>query len=127
MSRRPLRIVIAGGGTGGHVLPAIAVVDEFASRAVDVDWFWIGGRDGVESEAAKNAGIPFSAVPVGKLRRYADLQTVTDAVRIPVGVVSAWRLLRWFRPDLVFSTGGFVSVPTVMAAARQIPVLTHEQ
>ena len=127
MESRPLRLVIAGGGTGGHVLPAIAVIDELRRRNLNLDPLWIGSRDGVEHERASRAGIPFRAIQTGKLRRYVSLQTVTDAVRLPVGTVQAWRILRSFRPDVVFSTGGFVSVPTVVAAARIAPILTHEQ
>ena len=124
---RPLRIIIAGGGTGGHVLPAIAVIEELRQRQIAFDPLWIGGANGVERQEAEKAGIPFRAVPVGKLRRYADLRTAADALRIPAGVVRSWAIVRAFRPDVIFSTGGFVSVPTVVAGARRAPVLTHEQ
>jgi len=124
---KPFRIIIAGGGTGGHVLPAIAVIEELRRRELAFEPLWIGGRTGVEREAAERAGIVFRSVPVGKLRRYADFRTVTDAARIPVGVVRSWTIVRSFRPDVIFSTGGFVSVPTVVAGARRAPVLTHEQ
>lgn len=121
------RIVIGGGGTGGHVLPALAVHEELKRLDRLGDILWIGGSTGVEREAATGAGIPFRAIPTGKLRRYLSPHTVLDAARIPVGVVAAWSILRDFRPDVVLSTGGFVSVPTVIAAARQAPILTHEQ
>ncbi len=127
MESRPLRLVIAGGGTGGHVLPAIAVVDELRRRTLPLDLLWIGSRDGIERERASQADIPFRAIQTGKLRRYFSVQTVTDAVRLPVGTGQAWRILRSYRPEVVFSTGGFVSVPTVAAAARIAPILTHEQ
>ena len=120
-------MVITGGGTGGHVLPAIAVVEELRRRNLDLDLLWIGSRDGIERDRAEGADIPFRAIQTGKLRRYLDFQTVTDAARLPIGTVQAWRILRSFRPDVVFSTGGFVSVPTVAAAARIAPILTHEQ
>ncbi len=122
-----MRIVIAGGGTGGHCLPALAVIEEFKKREIETDWLWIGSGAGVEAEAAKRAGIPFQAIQTGKLRRYFSLKTVSDAARIPVGSVQAWNSLRNFRPDIVFSTGGFVSVPTVFAARRRAPIITHEQ
>lgn len=124
---RPVRLVIAGGGTGGHVLPAVSVVEEFARRGTSVEYLWIGSRNGVERAAAERLGIDYAAVSTGKLRRYVDRQTLADAVRIPAGVVQAWRRVRAFEPDVVFSTGGFVSVPTVIAASRAAPVLTHEQ
>lgn len=127
MTDRPLRLVIAGGGTGGHVLPALAVVEELRRRDRLDDLLWIGSVDGVEVESAAHAGIPFRSIPTGKLRRYLSARTALDAARIPLGVAQAWRHVRTFRPSVVFSTGGFVSVPTVAAAARQAPILTHEQ
>jgi UDP-N-acetylglucosamine--N-acetylmuramyl-(pentapeptide) pyrophosphoryl-undecaprenol N-acetylglucosamine transferase len=124
---RPLRLVVAGGGTGGHVLPAIAVIAELQRRNAITDLLWIGSVDGLEREAAQRAGIPFASIPTGKLRRYLSLRNVLDAVRVPLGVAASRRLLRRFHPDVVFSTGGFVSVPTVAAAVGVAPVLTHEQ
>ena len=124
---RHIRLVIAGGGTGGHVLPALAVVDELRRRSKIDEIIWIGSEDGVERSAASNAGIPFVPIPTGKLRRYLSLRNVTDAVRVPLGIVAARRALRRFRPHIVLSTGGFVSVPTVIAAVGIAPVVTHEQ
>ena len=125
--RRPLRIVIAGGGTGGHVLPAISVHQELQRRGIAVDCLWIGSRSGVESAEAERAGIPFVTVQTGKFRRYIDPKTIPDLVRIPIGAVQAATHLARFRPDVVFSTGGFVSVPTVLATRLFAPALTHEQ
>jgi UDP-N-acetylglucosamine--N-acetylmuramyl-(pentapeptide) pyrophosphoryl-undecaprenol N-acetylglucosamine transferase len=126
-SMRRARLVIAGGGTGGHVLPAIAVIEELRRRDAVGDLLWIGSETGVEGDAARDAGIPFATIPTGKLRRYFSLQTSVDALRVPLGVVQARRRLRQFQPDVVFSSGGFVSVPTVLAARGVAPVLTHEQ
>ncbi len=122
-----LRLAITGGGTGGHVLPALAVVEELRHRDALADLVWIGSRDGVERQAAQDAGIPFIGIPTGKLRRYLSLRNFTDAARVPLGVLSARRALAAFRPDVVLSTGGFVSVPAVVAARGIAPVLTHEQ
>ncbi|MCA9880129.1 MAG: undecaprenyldiphospho-muramoylpentapeptide beta-N-acetylglucosaminyltransferase [Thermomicrobiales bacterium] len=126
-SRQHVRLVIAGGGTGGHVLPAFAVLGEFRQRGVLADVTWIGSSDGHERQAARDAGIPFVAIPTGKLRRYLSLQNLTDAGRIPLGVVAARRALGKAKPQVVLSTGGFVSVPTVIAARGVAPVVTHEQ
>ena len=123
----PIRLVIAGGGTGGHVLPAVAVVEELRRRERVGELLWIGSADGVEGDVANRAGIPFRSVPTGKLRRYFSLRTALDTARVPVGIGHAWLILRAFDPSVVFSTGGFVSVPTVVAAARNAPILTHEQ
>jgi UDP-N-acetylglucosamine--N-acetylmuramyl-(pentapeptide) pyrophosphoryl-undecaprenol N-acetylglucosamine transferase len=126
-SDRPLRIVIAGGGTGGHVSPGVAVIEELRSRLA-IETHWIGSSRGYEHETAEQLSIQFHAVQVGKLRRYASFSTLIDAGRIPVGVVQAWRHLRAIRPDLIFSTGGYVSSPVVFAGRLlRIPSMTHEQ
>jgi UDP-N-acetylglucosamine--N-acetylmuramyl-(pentapeptide) pyrophosphoryl-undecaprenol N-acetylglucosamine transferase len=122
-----IRVAITGGGTGGHVSPALAVVDELRQRGRLRDALWIGSHDGLEGAAAAEAQIPFVAIPTGKLRRYLSLRNLTDAARVPLGMIAARGALRAFRPDVIFSTGGFVSVPTVVAARGIAPVLTHEQ
>lgn len=122
-----MRVVIAGGGTGGHTSAGLAVAA--ALRAAQVDVHWIGSRHGIEAKRVPEAGLPFHAIPVGKLRRYWDWQNVPDlAVRAPVGVARAWRLLRRLRPALLFATGGFVALPPALAArALSIPIVIHEQ
>ncbi|MCO5177926.1 MAG: undecaprenyldiphospho-muramoylpentapeptide beta-N-acetylglucosaminyltransferase [Thermomicrobiales bacterium] len=126
-SANALRLIIAGGGTGGHVSPAVAVAQELQRRR-STEILWIGSGAAVERDAAAAIGATFATVKTGKLRRYLSLQTPLDAMRIPVGVVQAWRLLAKWRDAVVVSTGGFVSVPTVVAARmRGIPTLTHEQ
>jgi UDP-N-acetylglucosamine--N-acetylmuramyl-(pentapeptide) pyrophosphoryl-undecaprenol N-acetylglucosamine transferase len=121
------RLIIAGGGTGGHVLPAVAVIEELRRRDIDLEVLWVGSHGGVERAIAKDQGIPFVAIQTGKLRRYASLKTVSDAFRIPVGIIQAWRYVRTFKPDVIYSTGGAVSVPTALGGSRIAPVLTHEQ
>jgi UDP-N-acetylglucosamine--N-acetylmuramyl-(pentapeptide) pyrophosphoryl-undecaprenol N-acetylglucosamine transferase len=123
----PLRVVIAGGGTGGHISPAIAVADRLRER-MPVELHWIGSSGGFERDAARAHDIPFYHVRTGKLRRYIARATVVDAVRVPAGVVESFKLLKTLEPDVVFSTGGFVSTPTVVASRLcGIPSLTHEQ
>ncbi len=127
MAASTLKLVIASGGTGGHTSPVIAVLNTLRERG-PVDATWIGGTWGIERDVANRAGVPFVAIPTGKLRRYLSWQTPVDAVRIPLGFMQAYRHLRRLRPAVVFSTGGYVAVPTALAAARLgIPVLTHEQ
>ncbi len=126
-SNRSIRIVIAGGGTGGHVLPALSVIEELERRGVQMELLWIGSKNGVEGSEARAKGIPFRAVSTGKFRRYPDFKTITDAVRVPLGVPQAWWILRSFRPDVIFSTGGYVSTPSVVGGTRMAPVLSHEQ
>jgi UDP-N-acetylglucosamine--N-acetylmuramyl-(pentapeptide) pyrophosphoryl-undecaprenol N-acetylglucosamine transferase len=122
-----VRVVIAGGGTGGHTSPGLAVAARL--RAVGVDVHWIGSRRGIEARRVPEAGLPFHAIPVGKLRRYWDWQNVPDlAVRAPAGLAQAWRLLRRLKPDLLLATGGFVALPPALAARTlRIPVVVHEQ
>jgi UDP-N-acetylglucosamine--N-acetylmuramyl-(pentapeptide) pyrophosphoryl-undecaprenol N-acetylglucosamine transferase len=108
-------------------LPALAVVDELRRRGSVAELIWIGSSEGVERPAAEQSGIRFVAIPTGKLRRYLSLRNFTDAARVPLGVLAARRALAAFRPDVVLSTGGFVSVPAVVAARGIAPVLTHEQ
>ncbi len=129
------RILVTGGGTGGHVQPALAVVAELRARRPDIELLYVGSALGIEARLAREAGVEFRAVSVGKLRRssrgVAGLLTAknaVDAMRVPVGVVQSISAVRSFRPDAVLGTGGFVSVPTIVAAGLlKVPVLTHEQ
>jgi UDP-N-acetylglucosamine--N-acetylmuramyl-(pentapeptide) pyrophosphoryl-undecaprenol N-acetylglucosamine transferase len=125
--RSPLKVVIAGGGTGGHISPAIAVAHELRRRG-PVELYWIGSHSGFERDAAREDHIPFFAVRTGKLRRYLARETLVDAFRVPIGVIEARRVLKAIRPDVIFSTGGFVSTPTVIAGRTLgISSITHEQ
>lgn len=127
MVNNALRIVIAAGGTGGHIQPAVATLQALRQR-IPVEPLWIGSHTGFEADAAAAEGVPFRRIATGKLRRYVSLHTPVDALRIPLGILQALRILRAARPDVVFSTGGFVSVPTVVAARLlKIPTLSHEQ
>ena len=119
-------IVFTGGGTGGHVYPGLAVLsalpEKDRQRVV-----WIGSRHGVERGIVSDAGVPFWGIPAGKLRRYFDWQNLWDVIRVFAGVHAAWRLLGRLGVSVVFSKGGYVAVPVVVAAwLRGIPVLIHE-
>ncbi len=106
------------------MLPNLAIADAISR---DTKVFYIGSRDGLEADLVKRAGIPFEYISVGKFRRYFDLRNFFDLFRIPVGIIQAWWKLGRIKPQLVFSKGGFVSFPVVVAAKlRGIPVLTHE-
>jgi UDP-N-acetylglucosamine--N-acetylmuramyl-(pentapeptide) pyrophosphoryl-undecaprenol N-acetylglucosamine transferase len=127
-STNAMRVVITGGGTGGHTSAGLAVASALRARGV-ADLHWIGSRGGVDARRVPEAGIAFHPVPAGKLRRYLDWQNLSDVTfRVPAGLVQSWRLLRRLRPSLVFATGGFVSLaPALAARALQIPVIVHEQ
>ena len=119
--------VIAGGGTGGHTSPGLAVAATLRARGHRC--IWIGSRDGVEARRVPAAGLEYVAIRAGKLRRYWDRRNVSDLlVDVPGGVVSAWQALGRLRPRAVFGTGGFVALPVILAAAmRRIPSVIHEQ
>ena len=122
-----MTVIIAGGGTGGHTSPGLAVAARLRERGVE--HAWIGSRDGVEARRAVEEGIAYHPIATGKLRRYWAWRNVTDlAVNVPAGVVSAHSLLRRLRPRVVLATGGFVALPVVLAAAvARVPVVIHEQ
>ena len=119
-------IVFTGGGTAGHVFPALAVIDELAPR-----WrgrvVWIGSSSGMEREILRRRAIPYYGIPTGKLRRYFSLANLLDLFRVLFGFFASLAVLSRERPRLVFSKGGYVTVPP-LAAARLlgIPSFTHE-
>ena len=124
---RTVRILVTGGGSGGHVTPALATVEAIAALAErEGSWqpafLYVGGHAGVERQMARAAGLPFTATATGKLRRSQRLlghfswRNFLDALRLPWGVVQALVTTLRFRPHVVLSTGGFVCVPPVLAA-----------
>ena len=133
-----VKILVTGGGTGGHVTPALAVIQAVQAQAVGAGWTpefrYVGSRHGVEQGLVEALGIPFAGVQSGKLRRAATvrglltLKNLSDALRVPVGISQAIGEVRRFAPDVVLATGGYVSVPPVVAAGLlRRPVLIHEQ
>ena len=121
------KIVFTGGGTGGHIFPGLAVVDELRRINGARDIAWIGSSSGIDRSIVEGHGITFYGIPTGKLRRYASWRNLTDMFRILAGFFAALRLLSKLKPTLVFSKGGFVSVPPCFAArVLGIPVITHE-
>ena len=119
------KIVLTGGGTAGHVTPNIALLAGLKERGYEVSY--IGSYEGIEKDLIKAQGIPYYGISSGKLRRYFDLQNFTDPARVLKGIREAGSLMRSIAPDIVFSKGGYVSVPVVLAAhRRKIPVIIHE-
>lgn len=117
------KIILTGGGTGGHVVPALALVESLKKENYDIHY--IGSKKGIEVELVK--GLPYYPISTGKLRRYLDLENVTDLLRTVKGVGEAVGLMRKIKPHVVFSKGGFVSVPVVIAAKLcRVPVVVHE-
>ena len=119
------RIILTGGGTAGHVTPNIALLPRLKDAGYEV--FYIGSVDGMEKKLIEAQGIPYYGIATGKLRRYFDLKNFTDPFRVIKGFTQAMHLMKQLKPDVVFSKGGFVSVPVVIAAGRKhIPVICHE-
>lgn len=138
VAAREVRVLVTGGGTGGHVTPALAVVQTLREMAQGADWqpvfLYVGSLGGVEAEMARAAGLDFVGVQSGKLRRAKNplrlisRRNLADMARVPVGIGQALAAVRRFRPDVVLATGGYVSVPPVIAAGlMHIPALIHEQ
>lgn len=119
------KIVLTGGGTAGHVTPNIALLPRLRELGYEISY--IGSYDGIEKKLIGDFGIPYKGISTGKLRRYFDLKNLSDPARVIKGFFEARSALLKIRPDVVFSKGGFVSVPVVQAAkVLKIPVICHE-
>ncbi len=121
----PKKIVLTGGGTAGHVSPNIALLPYLREAGYEISY--IGSKNGIEKSLIADFGLPYVGISTGKLRRYFDVKNFTDPFRVLHGFREARRFLKKNRPDVVFSKGGFVSVPVVHAAASlRIPCVIHE-
>lgn len=119
------KIVLTGGGTAGHVTPNIALIPRLTELGYDISY--IGSYDGIEKKLIADYDIPYWGVSTGKFRRYLDVKNLTDPFRVIKGIGEAKEALKEIGPDIVFSKGGFVSVPVVRAAhSLKIPVICHE-
>ena len=119
------RIILTGGGTAGHVTPNMALMPELKKHGYDIQY--IGSYDGMEKKLIEDMGIPYHGISSGKLRRYFSVQNFTDPFRVLKGFREAHKLIRQLKPDVIFSKGGFVSVPVVLAGKRcKVPVIIHE-
>jgi len=126
-------VAFAGGGSGGHIYPGLAVAEALDGRLAAAfpegksRLLWIGSRSGMDRGIVERAGMDFRGIPAGRLRRYFTLRTLPDAFRVLAGFFAARAVLKKEKPDLLFSKGGFVSVPPCAAAASLgIPVFAHE-
>ncbi len=119
------KIILTGGGTAGHVTPNLALIPSLRENGFDITY--VGSRDSIEKDLAEKAGLPFYGISTGKLRRYFSLKNFSDPFRVIAGMSQARKILKKIKPDVIFSKGGFVSVPVVQAASRlHIPVVLHE-
>jgi len=130
-----MKFVITGGGTGGHLTPALAVVDAIQRTDASVEILFIGSATGLEAEIVPNRGIAYKSIATGKLRRSSrgllGMLTITnlrDMLAVPKGLIDAYRILKAYKPDAILSTGGYVAVPASIAAwLLRIPLVIHEQ
>jgi UDP-N-acetylglucosamine--N-acetylmuramyl-(pentapeptide) pyrophosphoryl-undecaprenol N-acetylglucosamine transferase len=119
------KIVMTGGGTAGHVTPNIALMPALKEAGYEITY--IGSYQGMEKGLIEAQGIPYFGISSGKLRRYFDLKNFSDPFKVLKGYGEAVRLMKQIRPDIVFSKGGFVSVPVVLAAKHcHVPAIIHE-
>lgn len=139
-----MRLVLSGGGTGGHIIPNIALIHELRERfsagktsapvtaaeageKPELELLYIGGRNGMEQAMIAEIGVPFVAITCGKLRRYFSWKNFVDFFKVPVGIIQSLAILLKFRPDVIFCKGGFVSFPVAVAGwILRIPVVLHE-
>ncbi|MFC5467165.1 undecaprenyldiphospho-muramoylpentapeptide beta-N-acetylglucosaminyltransferase [Cohnella suwonensis] len=123
-----MRVVLTGGGTGGHIYPALAIGREISEREPGSSTLYIGSGRGLEGRIVPEQGIPFEAVEITGFRRSLSLENVRTVLRFMKGVKRSKELLRAFKPDVVVGTGGYVCGPVVYAASKLgIPTLIHEQ
>ncbi len=136
--RRDLRLIVTGGGTGGHTYPALTAVRTLQARLAtagrSLEVLWVGTDGGLESRVAAAEAIAFDKVVTGKIRRSANPlklvspANVRDMIRVPLGIAQAYRIVRSFRPDVVLATGGYVAVPVGVASRLcRRPLVIHEQ
>ena len=119
------KIVMTGGGTAGHVTPNIALMPALQEAGYEIEY--IGSYNGMEKGLIEACNIPYHGIASGKLRRYFDIKNLSDPFRVLKGYAQAKSLMRKLKPDVVFSKGGFVSVPVVLAAKHcHIPAIIHE-
>ncbi|HTP09139.1 MAG TPA: undecaprenyldiphospho-muramoylpentapeptide beta-N-acetylglucosaminyltransferase [Anaerolineae bacterium] len=116
-------IWVAAGGTGGHVYPALAIVERLDAGTPVL---WIGGEGGVEQALVDRAGIPFVAIPAGGLHGVGIVRMVRNTVKLAAGTLKAWQLIGQYKPQAMLTTGGFVSTPVAVACwLRRVPILLY--
>ncbi len=119
------RIILTGGGSAGHVTPNIALIPQLKEKGYEIHY--AGSYQGIEKDLIEPFGIPYHGISSGKLRRYFSLQNFSDPFRVLKGLAQARKLIRDLKPNVIFSKGGFVSVPIVLAGKQNhVPVIIHE-
>jgi UDP-N-acetylglucosamine--N-acetylmuramyl-(pentapeptide) pyrophosphoryl-undecaprenol N-acetylglucosamine transferase len=121
-------LMIAGGGTGGHIYPAIAIAQEFLARDASRRVVFVGTERGLEKTIVPKAGFPLELISVGGLKGKGLGETIKNLARLPLGFIQAWKLIGKHRPDVALGVGGYSSGPVLLAARlRGVPTAIHEQ
>src|SRR3712207_6670926 len=116
---------MTGGGSAGHVTPNLALIPKLKEEGYEIKY--IGSINGIERKIIEDAGIEYFPIQSGKLRRYFDMKNFSDPFKVIKGIFQAKKIIKREKPDIIFSKGGFVSVPVVMGAHfNKIPVIAHE-
>ncbi len=122
-----MRVLISGGGSGGHIYPALAVATQL-QETYNAQILYLGSDDGLETDLVPAAGLRMVVVKAGKLQRFVSWRTLVGVARVPVGMLQALSIVRAFRPDAAFTSGGYVAVPAGLAARlNRVPLLMHQQ
>ncbi|TSA39169.1 MAG: undecaprenyldiphospho-muramoylpentapeptide beta-N-acetylglucosaminyltransferase [Porphyromonadaceae bacterium] len=125
---RPYRIILSGGGTGGHIFPAIAIANELRALDPSVEILFVGASGKMEMDKVPRAGYKIIGLPVSAFHRRLSVKNLMFPFRLLVSMIKAAKLIREFKPDLVIGTGGFASGPVLRVAARKsISTLIQEQ
>jgi UDP-N-acetylglucosamine--N-acetylmuramyl-(pentapeptide) pyrophosphoryl-undecaprenol N-acetylglucosamine transferase len=123
-----MKIVVSGGGTGGHIYPALALIREIQKENSNAEFLYIGTQSGLESTLVPREKIPFKSIHITGFKRSLSIDNIKTVVRFLTGVRDSKRMLKEFKPDIVIGTGGYVCGPVVYAAAKlKIPTIVHEQ
>ena len=122
-----MRVVVSGGGTGGHIYPALAFM-RYLEKQEDVEYLYIGTKRGLESKIVPQAGYDFESIKIEGLKRSLSLENLKTAFYMVTSVIKARKILKEFKPDVVIGTGGYVCAPVLFAASLlKIPTIIHEQ
>ena len=123
-----MRVLLSGGGTGGHVYPAIAIANKIKEENPDAEILFVGTEKGIESEIVPKYGYEIKTVTVQGFRRKIDLENVKRVFRLFKGLEQSRKIIKKFKPDIVIGTGGYVSGPVLFNASLQkVPTIVHEQ
>lgn len=123
-----MKIVVSGGGTGGHIYPALALIREIQKETKDAEFLYIGTKNGLESTIVPRENIPFKSIHITGFKRKLSLDNIKTVLRFLKGVRDSKKMLKEFQPDIVIGTGGYVCGPVVYAASKmRIPTIIHEQ